>query len=591
MNDDVEKRTRSGAQTKSAEEEVKKEEEIVSENVIKNIKPLEDNKIEKNIGNNKKEKKKINKRILAFIVVAIVTITATILLVILKVNSLKEKYKLPEKEVTTVFESKDKKKDDDLQYVVDYDYLYDKNDINIEKIYYVDGNEISENDTANVYNLDYDSNVYREYYRISGLKNKDVENHINNTLKNTIMDINCTKDNKVKVYSYISGNFGDVVSITIHTYDDSLPEQNKNVYRGINLNLNTGEQIKFEDLFISSAPIASMLLEASLKKQAWNHGLDYNNYTDGGEFHKDMANQYDMNNRDFSAEEDYGIEVANLYKKMQGNIEFSFGTNSVQIYNFNPSFIVNDTGRSMTIDFSKYKDYVAIYKRFKSSNSIYENDINLNNIFAYSYISNDSKNTKNYYYNDGNVFVYLVEYTGDKIDPFTFDEITKRIIEPVKKVANEDQNKRYCITGTINLSDYSEYVNNYESDYKTKNNYLYKNGVRKAIRAELSIERMDNVDNKKFGNALSIITTLPRASIGVYGFSVLNSNGFMSANINSINFPNVENINNMFKINDNFSENSFYYDENKNYITCDADLPSIEEMKNYLNQLGIDSRS
>ena len=120
---------------------------------------------------------------------------------------------------------------------------------------------------------------------------------------------------------------------------------------------------------------------------------------------------------------------------------------------------------------------------------------------------------------------------------------------------------------------------------------MYKNGVRKAIRAELSIERMDNVDNKKFGNALSIITTLPRASIGVYGFSVLNSNGFMSANINSINFPNVENINNMFKINDNFSENNFYYDENKNYITCDADLPSIEEMKNYLNQLGIDSRS
>lgn len=433
--------------------------------------------------------------------------------------------------------------------------------------------------------------MYKEYYRISGLKNKDVENHINNTLKNTIMDINCTKDNKVKVYSYISGNFGDVLSITIQTYDDSLSLEDKNVFKGINIDLNTGEKIKFEDLFVSSAPIASMLLEASLKKQAWNHGLDYTDYTDGGEFFKDVANQYDMNNRDFSAEEDYGIEVANLYKKMKGIIEFSFGTNSVEIYNFNPSFIVNDSGRKMKIDLSKYKDYVAIYTRFKTSNNIYENDINLNNIFAYSRIGNNTKNSKNYYYNDGNVFVYLAEYSGEKIDTFTFDEINKRIIEPVKKVASEDQNKKYCITGTFTLWDYSENTNNYESDYKTKNNYLYYNGVRKAIRAEVTVERMDNVDNKKFGNALSILTTLPRSSVGIYGFSVFNSNGFMSRDINNINFPNVENINNMFNLNDNFSENCFYYDENKNYITCDSDLPSMEEMKNYLNQLGIDSRS
>lgn len=105
MNDDFEKRTRSGAQPKSDEENVKKEEEIVPENGIKNIKSLEDNKELNKKDNNKKEKKKINKRLVALIFVVIIVISATIVLVILKVKSLKDKYKLPETEVNSVFET------------------------------------------------------------------------------------------------------------------------------------------------------------------------------------------------------------------------------------------------------------------------------------------------------------------------------------------------------------------------------------------------------------------------------------------------------------------------------------------------------
>ena len=235
--------------------------------------------------------------------------------------------------------------------------------------------------------------------------------------------IDAGTNGKLNVYSYVSGNFSNILSITMYYYRD---EQKAPTYKNLNFNLCDGSLIQFEDLFINSAPIVSLLTDASMVAKAWKIDLNYESMTDE-EYYNKREELYNMNNRDFSNSEDYGIEVANLYKKMKGNIEFAVNPKGVTIYNFNPSFL-GDDHRPLTINFRNNIVNIAAYKRFLTTSSIYENDIKPNDVYVFTAIYDGYDNF--FFENSGNIYInlYMGQTDDESKNQFLKNEINQKII-------------------------------------------------------------------------------------------------------------------------------------------------------------------
>lgn len=107
------------------------------------------------------------------------------------------------------------------------------------------------------------------------------------------------KGNSRYVYSNVTANFGNILSVSI--YADKKTEY-------INVDLNTGKDIKFEEVFVSSAPINSLITEGVFKALAWDK-LDSNYEKFGGIL--------DMDKVDASNYEDIALMVVNNYKKIK----------------------------------------------------------------------------------------------------------------------------------------------------------------------------------------------------------------------------------------------------------------------------------
>lgn len=181
---------------------------------------------------NKKKKKsngKINKRMLLLILTIILVIIIFILLLVMKINKLKAEYAIP-KEVESVFDESDSRKEDpDLKYVMDVYDTYRTNDLTyVNEKYY----NLVKNDGRN--DIPYDQ-LYHEctIVHISGLKDKNVEDAVNKTLADALLNIPGSLGAKVYGYENVKANFGNVLSVEV-----SYNIGGKNfVYLGYNFNL------------------------------------------------------------------------------------------------------------------------------------------------------------------------------------------------------------------------------------------------------------------------------------------------------------------------------------------------------------------
>ena len=98
-----------------------------------------------------------------------------------------------------------------------------------------------------------------EYYQISGLKNKTIEKQINEKIRKSALEqANAKYDsqtkNKVKIKQYKMSSFANVISISNIESDYNLID---NTY--INIDLNTGKELKIEDLFTKDADILGII--------------------------------------------------------------------------------------------------------------------------------------------------------------------------------------------------------------------------------------------------------------------------------------------------------------------------------------------
>lgn len=286
--------------------------------------------------------KKKSKFAIKYIIFIVILVAFTALAIYFTIQSINK-----EISENNIVSEEIKKQSDDSKYLISsYSETYNNNSINIIKYYDTDGN-VSRDDNF------YDDYNYRvDYIQIEGLKNKKIQNDINQKLRQKAYALK-----HQNTYSSVCGNFSNILSVSI--FND------ENKYDSLNVNLATGEEIKFEELFEASTPINSYLVDALYETTAWqsiNLWEDENN---------------DMSKVDMSDFEDKAIMLINNYNKNKNNLAYNIGPNFICIYGLVDKRILDTEYADETIiniDLVDCINEVTMYKKFLTNESIFEND-------------------------------------------------------------------------------------------------------------------------------------------------------------------------------------------------------------------------
>ena len=359
--------------------------------------------------------KKVNKKLSFFkkyLVFLIILVMATGVAIYNTIKYLKPAQE--EEEAVIIEESKNIT--EDIKYVASCSETYDKNDLKIISYYDIDGNIIADKKDLNLSN--YKSEI--GFIQIEGLKNKNIEDKVNNKLRQTAYNMEYKY-----VGSNVEANYGNILSIIIYGYGDG--EETKTI--GINIDLTTGDDIPFEKVFLSSAPIKSFLIEGLYENLAWDTAFGNGENMDEGYF--------DMDKADISSYEDKGVMLVRNYEKNKDNINYYISYNSAVILDgiLDNNIIKSDRYSGISIDFTKHTEEIAIYKRYLTPSSIFENnEIGEKNIIVFTDKPEDNEYFKNISYGKiaDNIFLQEVMegFYGEE-NPKT--EVAKQFIENYSK--------------------------------------------------------------------------------------------------------------------------------------------------------------
>ena len=371
-------------------------------------------------------------KIIFVAVFSIICITVTTLLVLYKKIDITETTDIPIEEQTTI-------KEKDFPGI-DLNGTYDENNLKIEEV------------------IATKEKVESRYIKISGLKNKEIENKINkeieevalNFYKEKIKDLNEVVN--VSIDTYCIANFANTLSIRTY-YFASKSDGSEDFYqetKNLSYNLVTGEKIILDDLFTSDAPVENIL-----RKSAYYSIVQYN-------VEDSLTGEFVV--REYGDIEDEVAEFINLYKK--GNItEFAY----------TPRYIyIRYKNFDISIDMKEYYEYIAIYNRFTTSESIYEsNDIGYKNMYTLSSRYRDVHYYENYQKEDNYYIEISIDWYDDdnKKTDFTKKLVSDKIqsieaeIKKVKQEASKNKNNFYILN-------YYIYVSTIE-DWQTKEVYTH----------------------------------------------------------------------------------------------------------------------
>lgn len=303
------------------------------------------------------------------------------------------------------------------------------------------------------------------YYQISGLKNKGVENKINKEIEQ--LALNCYKDKvknlnevvNIQISMWEASNFADTISFEL-SYYAKIDNDDDDFYQGtqgLNYDLNTGEKITIDKVFTSDAPIENVLRKSAYYSLIENH------------VEESLAG--DLTVLDYGNIEDDIAEIIYAYKS--GKITEFYYTPR-EIYMFHDD-------RTITIDMKDYSEYIAIYNRYLSKESLYENDnIGIKNIYTLARRYKDVFYYENYQ-NENNYFIDIsIDFQSAESDEFAKRIVDDKIveiekeIEKVKQKVSENPDNFYILNYYISvytgeewslqqtLTNYSERGNTYE---------------------------------------------------------------------------------------------------------------------------------
>ncbi len=323
----------------------------------------------------------------------------------------------------------------------------------IEKNYH-SGEKIKEEQWETYYPIEI------SYIQISGLTNTNIQNKINEKIKNTAfaqIDNNEIKEEKLKsvnIWTEEVGNFSNTLSIRIYkTFKKQNSDwKSKDDFVGLNFNLQTGEQIDFTELFTNDAGTRNIIAYSAYKSFAREY-MEKLNWSEEDDTHWDG----DMNKIDYSEVEDRVFKVLQNYNR---NNKYTFCFDERNIY----MFIENE---NITIPMRNFYNQIAIYNRYVQINNLYEQE---NTKQYYVFVPKDEEEVlyRRIEELQDNLFIDIVLLNWRDEDKKEVDEkkYIKKIdekIEECKKYLNKNKNKAIVIAiyEELNNDEYGDVDNIY----------------------------------------------------------------------------------------------------------------------------------
>lgn len=413
--------------------------------------------------------RKPNKLFKFVVIYTILIITATAILIILnyKYNiNISEYFLATQNKDTNLYENNTGEQIESKK--INYDAI--KRTTLLDK-YYINNIELETNKLTYGNIVDYDSYdgnpVYKvnvEYVKISGLKDKKIQNKINNSIeesvKKLVLDEEIYDDDIEKIY-IVAGTEGDYSTadlLSIPVNKEIKYKENKGhdeelyvtIYcPSINYRLDNAEEVKFEDLFTKDASIKSILNQTIYKSLAFEYG--FNEETGDGDLD----------------EVDYGKIENDVY-----NLTTLFNNQKEKVFWFNQeniSFIVNNI--CFNVKNADFIDYININNITNPQNSIYENGDNpkINYAFSIPFMSSfeyfDKVSSRDYL-SIFNWYRYAGKIMEDNSDTgISYSDYTTKLTSSITELTNAIKNDGKKENG----KGYVYNIYNYQEQYYNEN--------------------------------------------------------------------------------------------------------------------------
>lgn len=328
------------------------------------------------------------------------------------------------------------------------------NNIELEKKEEKYGNIIKNSDDGPIYKAEI------SYLEINGLKSKDIQNKINNEIKEKVKSLVSDEEIKDKniyrIYIVVDESnlsTADLLSFPVTKYikynkiDEEVSESH-----AINYRLDTGEEIKLKDIFTKDASIKNILSQSLYNYYAFEYGFDSESL-DG-----------DFDTVDYGKIENDVFNVINKFNK-QEETEFWFDQEYINIIVDNQSY---------SIATQEFSEYININNIVNLSETIYENGNNpkVNYVYAKPFASSFEyfdKVSEDSYLSIFNYYItpYMTKEYEENKSKSEIERETKyknnlknnisNIVNAIKKDTKKDKGKGYAYNITSYQEAYTDY--------------------------------------------------------------------------------------------------------------------------------------
>lgn len=257
--------------------------------------------------------------------------------------------------------------------------------VDIDYYGYYDTNSISFEKAASDYSSPYSNVVY-----VRGLKNKAVENKINSRIKAIVDElIPQLKNEYAKVQVTPAANLYNVLSLrfNFNTYENNISEY---YTYGATFNLNTGDELSFDDIFIDNFDYAQYVQKAfydhlstelSFSLQSIGRTITvYERNPDacGGMYMiacDDNVSPSETIKSYYSKRDDLKSKLADIENYSQTEAKkYLEGNKLFYLNSYGPAFISEDHKSATTSEAKDQAKYLAYYRDYKTTSSLFEND-------------------------------------------------------------------------------------------------------------------------------------------------------------------------------------------------------------------------
>ena len=269
----------------------------------------------------------------------------------------------------------------EIDYTLGIQNLNDKftmNNIEVEDLKYTEGKGFKRYSWSTAY--DYPIEI--SYLKISGLKNKQIQDKINERIKELAFHMLPSGEAEKKTVSVdVHGNFANVLSVSASysmdvqrkpgdpnfNYDS---DYNRDYYYGncyLTFDLTTGNEITLADVFVDNYNFKQLIANKLYNSLAWDY--EYQEWI------------YDPETDTYNPPEDQGRggledrQFILMHQFDKGNYSFAVTQSSVDVSIQNAGmdpFSPYDSTRNVYIGMEAYKDKIAIFNRFQTEQSIFE---------------------------------------------------------------------------------------------------------------------------------------------------------------------------------------------------------------------------